>query len=198
MALKTFVLISSVNNLSDARYCAGMDVDLIGFNMEKESDQYISPETYAELTEWLSGVEFVGEFDSYDQENIISAIDAYKAEYIEVKDPAKVAALKSAGKKVILRQNIDSVTIDPNATYLVLEGGSEELSETHLNMIKDLATKHKVLIGFGINDNNVEELIEKTGAHGIALRGGEEIKPGYKDYDELADILEALEIDDLA
>lgn len=34
MALKTFVKISGVNNLSDARYCAGMGVNQLGFNIE--------------------------------------------------------------------------------------------------------------------------------------------------------------------
>ncbi|MFT7382188.1 MAG: phosphoribosylanthranilate isomerase, partial [Roseivirga sp.] len=31
-----------------------------------------------------------------------------------------------------------------------------------------------------------------------SIRGGNEIRPGYKDFDEMADILEALEIDDMA
>jgi len=40
------------------------------------------------------------------------------------------------------------------------------------------------------------ELVEETGVKGIEMEGGEEIKPGLKDFDELAEILEALEIED--
>ena len=32
--LKTIVKVSEVNNLSDARYCAGMGVEYIGFSMD--------------------------------------------------------------------------------------------------------------------------------------------------------------------
>ena len=46
--------------------------------------------------------------------------------------------------------------------------------------------------------SNVEAHIPKNTSKvkGISLKGGEEIRPGYKDFDELADILEALEIED--
>ena len=37
MYLKYFVYVSSVNNLSDARYCSGMFVDYIGFNFDQNS-----------------------------------------------------------------------------------------------------------------------------------------------------------------
>jgi len=39
-------------------------------------------------------------------------------------------------------------------------------------------------------------LVKKHHIYGIALKGGEEITPGYKDFDELADILEKLELED--
>src|SRR5690606_35497353 len=70
MALKSFVKISEVNNLSDARYCAGMTVDLMGFDLCKESEYFISPETFMELTGWVSGPEFVGEFGLSTEDNI--------------------------------------------------------------------------------------------------------------------------------
>jgi len=43
--------------------------------------------------------------------------------------------------------------------------------------------------------SNVESLFEELPLAGIALKGGDEIRAGYKDYDELADILELLEED---
>ncbi len=35
MSLNTFVYIRDVDNLSDARYCAGMGVDMIGFRLDR-------------------------------------------------------------------------------------------------------------------------------------------------------------------
>ena len=60
MALKTFVKISSVNNLSDARYCAGMGVDIIGFDLHEGSDHYVSPSKFKEIERWISGVKLAG------------------------------------------------------------------------------------------------------------------------------------------
>lgn len=196
MALKTFVLISSVNNLSDARYCAGMDVDLIGFSMEKDNKNYISPDVFKELTEWLSGVEFVGEFENANPEEIKETLKTYDTSFVKISNADWVEPLKNAGFKVILSQHIDEPAPSANPDYLVLEGTDEVLDQDQINKIKQLET-NQVLIGFGVTDTNVEEVLANTGAYGIALKGSDEIRPGYKDYDELADILEALEIDDL-
>ena len=48
MALKTFVKISGVNNLSDARYCAGMGVNQLGFNIEDKHPNYTDPQSFKE------------------------------------------------------------------------------------------------------------------------------------------------------
>jgi phosphoribosylanthranilate isomerase len=42
MLTKT-VKISNVTNLSDARYCAGMGVEMLGFSIDEDSPNYISP-----------------------------------------------------------------------------------------------------------------------------------------------------------
>ena len=63
MALKTTVKVSKVNNLSDARYCAGMGVNQLGFNIEPDHENYTDPKSFKELADWVSGVEFVGEIE---------------------------------------------------------------------------------------------------------------------------------------
>ncbi len=37
MALKTIVKVGNITNLSDARYCAVMGVDMLGFCLNKQS-----------------------------------------------------------------------------------------------------------------------------------------------------------------
>ena len=48
MALKTSVIINEVINLSDARYCAGMGVDYIGFRIDENHDKYVDLENFNE------------------------------------------------------------------------------------------------------------------------------------------------------
>ena len=53
-----------------------------------------------------------------------------------------------------------------------------------------------MILGVGIAADSVHKTLEELQLNGIALAGGEEIKPGLKDFDELADILEALETEE--
>ena len=53
--LKTKVKVSSIENLSDARYCAGMGVEWLGFPLA------MPVEKLEEIRNWLAGVQIVGE-----------------------------------------------------------------------------------------------------------------------------------------
>ena len=62
MYLKYFVYVSSVNNLSDARYCSGMFVDYIGFDFDQNSKNKISIDNFKEIKNWINGPKIVAEF----------------------------------------------------------------------------------------------------------------------------------------
>jgi len=206
MALKTFVKISEVNNLSDARYCAGMTVNLMGFNLNKESDYFISPENFMELTGWVSGLEFVGEFGHASEEAIRSIIGEYEIHYLQTDNPAILPLFPE--RKKILRFDMDKIsdaavvkeTMEQTSSqvefFLFESDNGIDYKENILNQVLALAKDFPLILGFNITDKNVMELVENTDIKGISLKGGEEIRPGYKDFDELADILETLEIDD--
>ena len=59
MGLTIPVILNSVNNLSDARYAAGMGVDLMGFEVEEGVDRYVNPDLFKAITAWLSGIQTV-------------------------------------------------------------------------------------------------------------------------------------------
>ena len=64
MALKLRVKLGGVNNLSDARYAAGMGVEAIGFGIDKEQQGFLDPEAMHAISDWIAGIEIVGETDS--------------------------------------------------------------------------------------------------------------------------------------
>lgn len=207
MALKTFVKISNVNNLSDARYCAGMYVNLMGFNLEHHNPNYVSPEKFREITEWLSGLEYVGEFDASHPDTILDTVRNYDIRYIQIQELAHLQMLVNTGYNIILKQPIReekdienlialAPSLNDNDVVLLLESDSVELRPEYIPLIKELAQTTVVLLGFGIQSETIEEVLEQTQVRGITLNGGDEIKPGFKDFDELADILEALELEE--
>ena len=76
--LKTLVKVSAITNLSDARYCAGMGVDLLGFPLGK-----ISIDQFTEIRNWLAGVQIVGEFSTNDAAEIKAKVAEYKPDVLE-------------------------------------------------------------------------------------------------------------------
>jgi phosphoribosylanthranilate isomerase len=211
MALKGFVTVSGVNNLSDARYCSGMGVNLMGFNIDPaEEDNFTAPERFHAIVGWLSGVEFVGEFNfSTDPAFIAEQASQYQVGYLQVRYGTPLQDLASWKDHLILHIDLNDLqTVDQLGNvmeenknhckfFLVTCFHNEtSLGNSNLKKVTKLAEKYPVILGFGITRNNVHLLIDDTRISGIGLRGGNEIRPGYKDFDELANILEAIEIDE--
>lgn len=204
MSLNTFVYIRDVNNLSDARYCAGMGVDMIGFRLDSVSENYLNAAKFREVTDWISGVKIVGEFGNMPYSAIRETIADYKVDYLLVDNIARLEELKSLQIPMILGvrvdNNVDEIITMLNYTagdihYLLVRSNQESISEHQKTIIVQLSSRFPILLGFGIDETNASELVTALGLEGISMAGGQEIRPGFKDYDALADILESLEMD---
>ena len=204
MSLKTEVKVGNISNLSDARYCAGMGVQYLGFSMDSTSEHYIDQDTLKTIKEWIVGPKIVGEFSRLDpaSDNFLTAIE--ELDYIEISDPGSIEKAEKTGLPVIFRMGIDSFgsalelkeklyQLKDRVQFFLLDGTpGPDISDTD---ILDLASQYKIMIGFENDRQSIHLWIDDTKIFGISLHGGTEIKPGFKDYDELADILEEIEVD---
>ncbi len=205
MALNTFVKISGITNLSDARYCAGMYVDLLGFSLEKSAPRFVDPTEFKEITGWVSGLNFVGEFQTYSETEILQTLENYpEIEWIEHVQIVPLIALKNKGLNLIYKLELETASALDEATIqaisdseiiIHLTSNQTKLTAKDFETIKKLTGEFKVILGAGISADTVNQLVKELNLEGIALTGGDEIKPGLKDFDELADILEALEVE---
>ncbi|GAB3809224.1 hypothetical protein GCM10028819_50110 [Spirosoma humi] len=210
MALKTLVKISNVTNLSDARYCAGMGVDMLGFSMDTDSPDYVEPAKFAEIRGWLAGVQIVGETRSTDPEAIEQLLETYQPDLLQVDEAALLPYLSTLGisdkeLRFILRVDVAQLTLDQldtllqtgaaNADYVLLESnGPVNMEDDLKTLLQRPSTRYSILLGTGISAENVHELLAELSAiRGIALSGGIEEQPGNKEFGELMDILEAIE-----
>ncbi|UHG89224.1 N-(5'-phosphoribosyl)anthranilate isomerase [Spirosoma oryzicola] len=204
MALATLVKISNVTNLSDARYCAGMGVDMLGFSMDTESPDYVDPKKFEEIKSWVAGVQIVGETASTDPETIESLLETYQPDLLQVDEAALLPYLGTFGKPLILRVDLSLLTLDQldsllqtgaaGAEYVLLESKAPLHLDAELKgALQRIANRHSVLLGTGISAQNVHELLAELPVRGIALSGGDEERPGNKEFGELMDILEAIE-----
>ncbi len=206
--LSTIVKISNVTNLSDARYCAGMGVEMLGFTLDPENPQYITPEKFGEIRSWIAGVQLVGETRSEDVQEIFSLLERYPLDALEIGVPAMVPFLISElNIPLLLRINIDEIKPEDlkplirdyngSVSYTLLESPQNvSLSTEWEEVIGQLPESANILLGFGLDDiEQIHHYLDTLPIEGISLRGSEELRPGYKDYGMLMDILEALETD---
>ncbi len=202
--LSTLVKISNVTNLSDARYCAGMGVDMLGFSMDANSPDYVDSTRFAEIRNWVVGVQIVGETAETDPEQIRELLKTYQPDMLQVDEAALLPTLSVSGFSLILRLNLADITLEQldslvqanltNADYILLESPSPlHLDDDLKTSIGQLATRHAVLLRAGITADTIHDLLAELPIKGIALMGGAEDRPGSRDFGELMDILEALD-----
>jgi phosphoribosylanthranilate isomerase len=198
MALKIVVKVSNISNLSDARYCAGMGVDLLGFRVSPGDLNYVAPETFQEFRGWFSGPKVVAE--CYGIGNIAelkSVIEEYAPDFLEVSLSELQFAIE-ADKPIILSVNttelekLETAVVNSSSQieYILLPAGSST------EQIKTTINFTRVLITIADNHPPSDVLSSVGNAAGISLSGTVEERPGLKSYEGLADILELLEIED--
>ncbi len=206
MALQTLVKISNVTNLSDARYCAGMGVDMLGFSMDADAADYVEPQKFSEIRGWVTGVQIVGETGSIEPEKIEQMLETYQPDLLQVDDAAMLPYLSTFDKPIILRFDLALLTLDQletlghtgiaGAEYVLLDhAGPMHLDDDLKAAIRQIASRHSVLLGAGVTADNVQQLLTDLPVRGLALRGGNEERPGNKDFGALMDVLEAIEVE---
>ena len=209
MSLKTIVKVSGVTNLSDARYCAGMGVVMLGFSMDADSPNYVEPAKFTEIRGWLAGVQIVGETTATDPDVIESLLEAYQPDALQIDEPALLPYLgtfnSSSGElSLILRVDLTHITLDQldtlfqtsvaGADFVLLESHSSVHIDDELKtLLQQLAKRHPILLGTGISAKRVHDLLDSLPIQGIALNGSHEEQPGNKEFGELMDVLEAIE-----
>lgn len=197
--LRTTVFVRQITNLSDARYCAGMGVELLGFPLTGPAA--LTPEAVRELSGWLSGIQRVGEFDdSLSAEEINALATACELDYVlltESDSSIDITALNRPIIRVVTLRHLEDFPIFGEVAYVVLIGLTlDELLDQGLPPILMSAPVPVLLaIGTPTADTVNAALDVLPTLAGLALEGGQELRPGMRDFAGLADALEALEIE---
>ena len=182
MALSTFVKISSVSNLSDARYCSGMGVDLLGFGLNPAKEDAVSPELFLEISNWVSGVRFVGEFDHLSSEDVVSLLQQLPLDFIETTNLEEIEKIGLLGKPLIFKleptTNGDLEKIyttlsylDELVEYVVINCKNPDLYEGINKLVSFYQGRLKLIRAFDIS---VETVTSVKGYVGIQLSGTKE------------------------
>ncbi|WP_421879499.1 hypothetical protein [Marinoscillum sp.] len=206
MSLKTFVKIGKINNLSDARYCAGMMVDILGFNLQEGTEGYVDPSTFKEISDWVAGVSFCGEFVNALPAEIKLATTNYPIDFVEVQDVTILEELSEVDVQIIFKYLVeDKASLSQlaaqlelaaeHAAYIIVSSTKPEFSNEIQQKLTEIDLDVPVLRGYDLSVANTPAIAEDEVFGGIELEGSPEDRPGYKDYGLVMDILEVLDED---
>jgi phosphoribosylanthranilate isomerase len=195
MALKTLVKVGRISNLSDARYCAGMSVDMLGFRVIAGQDHYVSPELFKEIRGWFSGPAIVAEAYGIEKgDDLPLIIQNYLPDFIEL-TLSDLVKIHSPYSTYILSSTFEELTAQEKAIAPYRTQISKVIvpASTDKKAIDELARSYKVLLQ--VDSTTSFEAINYPSLKGIALQGSAEERPGLKNYDQLSEILEKLEVE---
>lgn len=175
--LKKTVFVKGINNLSDARYCAGMGVEYLCFEIDPQNENFLSTEKIVEIKNWLVGVSFGIRItqNTNVSDEILETIspdfiltDTKTAEDLEIPIPIFVEDSKlSFDSEGVIFTNVE------------------------VENFKNISSSSFVENNWTID--KINELLDSDYDFGIVLQGGKESRPGFSDYGDLMDILELLD-----
>ncbi len=198
MSLKYFVHVSSISNLSDARYCSGMMVDSLGYNLDENSNNILSIDSVKEISQWVNGVKFIAEFYNSSEEHINKILENEIFDAIQLNIENKIKNINFNDSKVLIRISNPN-EINENTNKLLDENFPktetliiDNLSNESINNLGYLDKKYMLIIN---PYEDISSLISKLEHKnfGLLLKGSNEIRPGLKDYDSLSDFLESID-----
>lgn len=175
MNKRPVLYVNRITNLSDARYCAGMNVDLLGFVADPGHPDYVTPQLFREITGWISGPRKVIELSNID--DVEKIIQEYSPDLIHIM--SKTLPSASPSFPMIVEGNAVSNLSDPNIEFVTVRNASETPGSAPSLLY--------------YTSGSITELMRSTKVSGFILSGTPEQKPGLKDYDHLSGILEELD-----
>lgn len=182
--------ISSITNLTDARFFSAIGADYLGFNFDVLNKQNISLSMAKEIKDWLHNPYIVGEFGIHQTKEEIEFI-AGEIELNAIQLPYAHPQKSELILNTFLNINYKHTTeIDSSSdVYYVLK--LEEADYTN-DQIRQFISDNKVFIDAAFSKDNILSVLDFFQPFGIQLTAKKEEKPGWSAVDEYAELLEII------
>ena len=202
------VKICGLKTLADARFCAGVGADYLGFIQHSPSPRYIPPDQVKEIKEWIYGPETVGVFVNLDAETVNVSSETAGFDWVQLhgdESPSYCrrmtrpiiktlnvrprAKVRSLSKILVAYENcVDAFLLDTWDPKL--SGGTGKVFDW--SVAKALAKDFPIILAGGLNPANVKEAIQSVSPWGIDVCSGLEETPGAKDFDLITSLFESI------
>lgn len=184
------IIATDITNLTDARYFAAWGVDMMCYNIDPDREGSLSIAQFKEITEWVEGPKTGIKVDGLSIPETLSSNDidiknVIIGPFIEKSD------LPDSIQNIYRICTLEEGWQEEDKLILTISASADQLSSEEIEKIKSIASDKEVFLD-GVFKATDLAMIESLGVTGIILKGGDEEKVGYKSFEELDEVLEAL------
>lgn len=200
--------ISGITHLADARYFASYGAEILGFCFNPESENFIQPYRFQEITGWLNQPILAGEFGKMKVGAVIEAVNSLRLNYAEI-HYITVLHHSTAFKNIplLIEVRLDEWLLH---TDEILQLQSlikpedlfcfdfenvqiENINSEELKLILSFFRKFPTFSQYSFNTQNLSSHLEKIKPHGIVLKGSQELEIGVKSFEEIDAIMKMIQ-----
>ena len=200
------IKICGVRHLQDAKMCAELGADMIGFNFYPQSPRYIEPKSARQIIEALpAGVCAVGVFVDADAEKIRNTAHTAGLRCVQLHGPASPTTCREVSREFrVIRAFSTDFQFRPDEVFLFgdcdvlldahhpdLRGGTGLTCDWQAARIARSFARYLILSG-GLTERNVGEAIAAVSPHAVDVCSGVESAPGTKNHYALEHFIRAV------
>ncbi len=201
MNFLTKIKLGNITNLSDARYAAAAGIDYLGFCFDANNQNYIAPIKAKEMIDWINGCKIVAEFGDQTTDEIQTISELLNVDLIELNNHILPDEFSIFNKPIIKKININEFDVEglkreleayKNCAEYFHLYSSENKINIEENLLAHLCKQYKIILGFPLDSNTIISTINSLKPFAINIYGQDEEKTGYKDFDEMNELLELI------
>ncbi len=183
------IKIQAITNLTDARYFAAWNANILSFNISAALENPIGADKVSEIANWVAGPQIVGAFHPSDTtdfiEKMVQLAGLNGIEAVGTIDELQNINFEPSHIMVVQQGKLNLNDIQklyskyPNAIWSIQFDSTPEYDEIP-DFVKYIETPQSI--------SDIIKEIQNENIVGLQLRGGEEEKVGVKSFDELDDL----------
>jgi phosphoribosylanthranilate isomerase len=201
MELKTKIMFCGVNNLTDGRYAAAIGTEWLGFDFDPTSLAFVDPDKAGVIKGWLSVPMYFAEFNAKQLHHIDDIQQKLGLDFIYIKGFPPIQDLTKIAVPLIIEIDVDDLSGDEIreafltyascAAMFVLRSQGSDYQRIPQQLFED----YPVLLRFNFPGEAAVQALDSRKCAGICLSGGQELKTGVSDFEELQRIVDTLTIE---
>ena len=185
------IIATDIANLTDARYFAAWGADGLAYNIDPSSANSLSSVELKEIADWVEGPTTIIKIDGLEVPEVLSEVKANVDIQTIIVGPFIDTSNLSNFEKIYRICTLEDGWQDNDHLILSFSHKISNVSELQKEKITTLTSEKEVFLDANFTASDLDQ-IKQLGFAGIILKGGEEEKVGFKSYDELDEILEAI------